>query len=260
MKSHSKINELSLFSGAGGGLLASKYMLNWRTVGYVEQNSYCQHVIRQRILDGHLDDAPIYGDIRTFIDSGCAGLYRGITDVISAGFPCQPFSRAGKKQCEKDARNKWPETSKCIEIIRPQAIQLENVAGLVTNGYINTVFSDLASLRYDFRYDVLPAAAYGADHLRKRLWVIAYASGIGLETAGRYFRNGSKVRCKWPGRASPPKIDVIDRVNRHTEPPFLRKYDGVASWVDRIKAIGNGQHSGVAAGVWTDLTESIYTG
>lgn len=175
----------------------------------------------------------------------------------------QPVSRAShlaeqeKKQGEKDARNKWPETSKCIEIIRPQAIQLENVAGLVTNGYINTVFSDLARLRYDFRYDVLPAAAYGADHLRKRLWVIAYASGVGLETAGCYFRNGSKVRCKWPGSASPPKIDAIDRVNRHPEPPFLRKYDGVASWMDRIKAIGNGQHPGVAAGAWTDLTESI---
>jgi len=87
------MNELSLFTGAGGGLLGTK-LLGWNPIGYVEWDDYCQRVIAQRIKDGFLPDAPIFGDIKTFIDSGCAELYRGVTDVISAGFPCQPFSVA----------------------------------------------------------------------------------------------------------------------------------------------------------------------
>ena len=82
--------ELSLFSGAGGGLLASK-LLEWRTVGYVEFNEYCQRVIAARIADGHLDPAPIFGDIRAFIADGYAASYSGMVDVVSGGFPCQPF-------------------------------------------------------------------------------------------------------------------------------------------------------------------------
>ena len=91
------MRELSLFSGAGGGLLGTK-LLGWEPIGYVEWDDYCQRVIAARIRDGYLPNAPIFGDIKAFIDSGCAELYRGITDVISAGFPCQPFSVAGKRK------------------------------------------------------------------------------------------------------------------------------------------------------------------
>ena len=88
------MNELSLFSGAGGGLLATQHLLGFNTIGYVEYDNYCQQVIAQRIKDGFLHNAPIFTDIRAFIDSGCAELYRGVTDVVAAGFPCQPFSVA----------------------------------------------------------------------------------------------------------------------------------------------------------------------
>ena len=83
------MNELSLFSGAGGGVLASK-LLNWRTIGYVEWDEYCQKVIAQRIKDKLYERAPIFTDVREFIESGAARQYRGFVDVVSAGFPCQP--------------------------------------------------------------------------------------------------------------------------------------------------------------------------
>ena len=89
------MNELSLFSGAGGWLLGTK-LLGWRCIGYVEINEYCQKVLAARIKDGYLDRAPIFGDIRGF-NTHWAGRYRGLCDVLTAGFPCQPFSTAGKQ-------------------------------------------------------------------------------------------------------------------------------------------------------------------
>lgn len=91
------MRELSLFSGAGGGLLGTK-IIGWRTVGYVEIEDYCQRVIKQRIEDGIFDNAPIFSDIRTFNSEGYAEQYKGVVDVISAGFPCQPHSICGKRR------------------------------------------------------------------------------------------------------------------------------------------------------------------
>ena len=91
------MNELSLFSGAGGGLLGTM-LLGFRPIGYVEWDDYCQRVLAARIRDGFLSDAPIFGDIKTFISDGYAASYTGLVDVITAGFPCQPFSVAGKRK------------------------------------------------------------------------------------------------------------------------------------------------------------------
>ncbi len=82
----SHLRELSLFSGSGGGLLGTK-LLGWRAVGYVEFNEYCQRVLQQRIRDGLLDDAPIFGDVREFVEGGFAEAYRGRVDVVTGGFP-----------------------------------------------------------------------------------------------------------------------------------------------------------------------------
>ncbi len=95
------MRELSLFTGAGGGLLGT-HLLGWEPCGYVEFNSYCQQVIAARIRDGYMRAAPIFCDVREFVQSGAAEQYRGIADVVSAGFPCQPFSVAGKQAAEND--------------------------------------------------------------------------------------------------------------------------------------------------------------
>lgn len=194
--------ELSLFTGAGGGLLATR-LLGWRTVGYVEFDDYCQRVIRQRITDGCLDDAPIFGDVRAFVSSGYAAAYQGLVDVITAGFPCQPFSVAGKRAGAADDRDMWPATQNAICAVRPRYVCLKNVPGLhavirsnayepVGGGwiiprftahriertpYIGRVLSELAEAGYRPGWDGLSAAEVGAPHGRDRTWFVANAHG-----------------------------------------------------------------------------------
>ena len=171
------MNSLSLFSGAGGGLLAEKYILNWRSIGYVEYNTYCQKVIAQRIKDGFLDEAPIFGDINGFIESGAAKKYKGFVDVVTGGFPCQPFSVAGKRKAQDDSRNLWPQTLTVLCDVRPRFALLENVPGLLSvngGGYFAQILADLAESGFDARWCVLGADDVGAPHRRKRLWILAY--------------------------------------------------------------------------------------
>ena len=169
------MNELSLFSGGGGGLIATKHLLNWKTIGYVEFDDYPQKVIAQRINDGLLDNAPIYGDIRTFISDGYAERYQGMVDVITAGFPCQPFSVAGTKKGANDDRNMWPATCRTIEIVRPKYALLENVPGLISCGYLGNILQDLSEIGYDAKWQTLSAKETGACHKRERLWIVANA-------------------------------------------------------------------------------------
>ncbi|RPH75524.1 DNA cytosine methyltransferase [bacterium] len=165
------MNELSLFSGAGGGLLGTM-LLGFRPIGYVEWDDYCQRVLAARIRDGILPDAPIFGDIKTFINSGCAELYRGVTDVITAGFPCQPFSVAGKQKGADDERNMWPLTATVIGIVKPRFVLLENVPGV--RSYLPVVVRDLRRLGYEVsRPLILGADDVGAPHRRKRVWIHA---------------------------------------------------------------------------------------
>ena len=169
------MKELSLFSGAGGGVLGTK-LLGWEAIGYVEYNEYCQQVIAQRIEDGCLDNAPIFSDVNAFISEGYADAYKGMVGVISAGFPCQPFSVAGKKAAKDDPRNCWPQTLDIIRRVRPRYCLLENVGGLLSrkHGYFETILKDLAESGYDAWWKVISAAEVGAPHKRDRLWIVAY--------------------------------------------------------------------------------------
>lgn len=170
------MRELSLFSGAGGGLLGTK-LLGWKHCGYVEFNDYCQRVIAQRIKDGILDEAPIFGDIRAFIREGYAESYQGMVDVVTGGFPCQPFSLAGKRRGADDERNMWPETIEAIRVIRPRFVLLENNPGI--EPYLPVVFSDLRRAHYCVHPPAyIAAAAMGAGHLRKRIWIYAHLDPV----------------------------------------------------------------------------------
>ena len=176
------MNELSLFSGAGGGCLGSK-LLGHRIIGYVEWDDYCQQVLAARIADGHLDNAPIFTDVREFLESGAAEQYRGIADVVTAGFPCQPFSNAGKRDVN-DSRNMWPATIEVVRRVRPAFCYFENVPGLLSAAvddesgrpvqYFGTVLRDLAESGYSARWRVLSAAEVGAPHKRDRLWIFGH--------------------------------------------------------------------------------------
>lgn len=172
--------QISLFSGALGGDLASVYLLGWRPVLYVECNEYRQRIIQQRIKDGLMPDAPIWGDIRTLgqtVLKPYKELAKKHSVVITAGFPCQPFSHAGKRRGADDERNMWPETIRVIREVRPRFAFLENVPGLLTSGYFGTILGDLAESGYDARWRMLSAAELGAPHRRDRLWIVAYTQG-----------------------------------------------------------------------------------
>ena len=238
------MRELSLFTGAGGGLLGTK-LLGWNHVGYVEFNEYCQKVIAQRIADGHLDRAPIFTDVREFVQSGAAEQYRGIADVVSGGFPCQPFSVAGSRKAEDDSRNMWPATADIIRIVRPARVLLENVPGLLGFDYAKSIFADLAEMGYVGRYGVISAADVGAPHKRERLWVIANAKcqrlprsrslGESSDTAQGDYREADRLVDAFQGKAL----------------PFVcRSHDGDANRVDRLKAIGNAQVPACVVKAW----------
>jgi len=172
------MKELSLFSGAGGGVLGTQ-LLGWETIGYVEYNEYCQRVIRQRIEDGCLDNAPIFSDVNAFISEGYADAYKDMVGVISSGFPCQPFSVAGKKAAKDDPRNCWPQTLDIIRRVRPRYCLLENVGGLLSrkHRYFETILKDLAESGYDAWWKVISAAEVGGPHKRDRLWIVAHSNG-----------------------------------------------------------------------------------
>ncbi len=165
------LRELSLFTGAGGGLLAGR-LLGFRTVCYVEFNPYCIEVLKARIADGHLCDAPIWDDIKTFNGRPWAGQ----VDIITAGFPCSPFSIAGKQKGEDDPRNMWPDTIRVIREVRPEWCFLENVPALLagTHGYFGRILADLAKIGYCVAWRIFSARDAGAPHLRKRLWVLGH--------------------------------------------------------------------------------------
>jgi DNA (cytosine-5)-methyltransferase 1 len=285
------MNELSLFSGVGGGLLATKHLLNWNTIGYVEFNKYCQQVLEERIKEGGmLDEAPIFGDIRSFISEGYAEAYKGLVDVISAGFPCQPFSVAGAQLAKDDARNMWPYTMETIRIVRPTRCLLENVPGLLSrkHRYFETILKDLAEGGYDAIWKVISASELGAPHKRDRLFIVADAQHLRLHETkipkGFTSRsNGDKERaqstiqfegCREQHEelANPDsergRLRKTDRQDAEdawqsprrseyrywdTEPNVGRVANGVASRLDRLKACGNGQVPAVVATAWEIL-------
>ena len=169
------MNELALFAGAGGGILGA-HLLGWRTICAVEKEPYCREVLLRRQRDGMLPLFPIWDDCNTFDGRP----WRGLVDVVTAGFPCQPFSFGGKQDAEQDSRDGWPATIRILGEVKPRFALLENVPGLLSwsHGYFGRILGGLAEIGYDAVWDCLPASAVGAPHRRDRLWVLAYPSGI----------------------------------------------------------------------------------
>ena len=224
------------------------HLLGWEPIGYVEWNKYCQQVIAARVRDGFLPVAPIFTDVREFVQSGAAREYRGFADVVTAGFPCQPFSVAGKQQGADDERNMWPATRDVIRDVQPESVLLENVRGLIPAGYLGTVIGDLADLGYVGKWGVISAGATGADHERERLWIVAHSERIGQQKQGRRinaFRSTPEAYRQTTG--------LVNAVRGSALPYVCREHDGLAFGVERLTALGNGQVPIVAATAWRVL-------
>ena len=201
-----ELRELSLFSGYGGLSLGLRLAnLNVRTVAYVEWDRYPQEVLKARIRDGFLDDAPIWGDISTFRGEQ----FRGLVQIISAGFPCPPFSVAGLGRGADDKRNLWPETLRVIREVRPSIVILENVPGILTASrkrgtpsYGAVVVGELAEEGYVVRWETLGADDVGAPHRRKR-WLC-----IGVLADSRCDPEGSSAGSEQGIRGRPQRCSL----------------------------------------------------
>lgn len=138
------------------------------TVGQCEIDDYCT-----RVLGKHWPGVPRWRDIRdvTAESVRAAGIER--VDLVSGGFPCQPFSTAGKRRGKADDRYLWPEMLRVIQEIRPRWVLGENVAGFVNMG-LDDALSDLETEGYETGAFVIPACAVGAPHRRDRVWIVAY--------------------------------------------------------------------------------------
>lgn len=166
------LRECALFAGAGGGLLAGR-LLGWQTVRAVELNPYRRQVLLRRQWDGLLDVFPIWDDIGTFDGRP----WRGAVDLLTAGFPCQPFSQAGRRRGADDPKNQWPGTSRIIREVEPPLAFLENTPGLLADRYFGAILGELAESGYDTWWDCVPASSFGANHQRDRLWILAVRRG-----------------------------------------------------------------------------------
>ena len=164
------INNLSFCSGVGGLELGLDLAFgNIRTVCHVEGEAYAASILAQKMEEGTLHDAPIWDNVRTFD----AKPWRGRVHSISGGFPCQPFSQAGKQLAENDPRHLWPEFTRIIGEVRPKFIFLENVPGVVKLA-APTIFTDLAEMGYSASWCVIKASDVGALHHRARWFCLAW--------------------------------------------------------------------------------------
>jgi DNA (cytosine-5)-methyltransferase 1 len=182
------MNHGSLFSGIGGFDLAAQWM-GWNNVFHVERDPFCRQVLAH-----HFPESQSFDDVKTFN----ATPFRGRVSVISGGFPCQPFSAAGKRAGTSDNRYLWPEMFRIIREARPTYVVAENVRGLISwnEGLVlDTVCADLEGEGYEVFPVVLPAASVNAPHRRDRIWIVAYRPDSRREDRAEQHR-----RCETPSR------------------------------------------------------------
>jgi len=175
---------LDLFSGIGGFSLGAEYN-NIETIGFVEKDAFCQKVLRK-----HWPNVPILGDIRDVKRDTFESV-----DIVSGGFPCQPFSVAGKRRGTDDDRYLWDETIRVVSLYKPRWFVGENVEGIVNiqNGMVlRQVQDDLEKEGFEVQCGIIPASGIGAWHQRKRVWIIAHSNSNRESRCSQYVQEGSR--------------------------------------------------------------------
>lgn len=255
---------LDLFSGIGGFKLAAQWA-GFRTIGFCERESFCQKLLKQ-----HWPEIPIFDDICNLDGSQFYGV-----DLLTGGFPCQPFSQAGKRRGKADDRYLWPEMLRVIKESKPRWIIGENVAGLDGLG-LDDCISDLESIGYEVAPPFeIPACAVDAKHIRNRVWIVAH-SGRNRSDGRRECEGGGPCDCRRIESEWKPEAAAIERCSEAladasgsgceefnspresdsqgfssggitegwrewpTEPQLGRVADGVSNRSHRLKGLGNG--------------------
>lgn len=196
---------LSLFSGIGGMDLAS-YWAGIHTAAFCEKEHFCQNVLRN-----HWPNVPIYDDVKKITKEQL--MRDGVItnkekiDIITGGFPCQPFSIAGKQKSKGDDRYLWPEMHRIIRELKPNWVVGENVVGIVKLA-LDDILTDLEKEGYTCRTFVFPVAAVGAPHQRQRVWIVAYSNS---------FRQQQRTQESEDLPAVQEDTSIIDQFNRSGE-------------------------------------------
>lgn len=278
------MNGLSLCAGIGGLDLGLHLAVpGYRTVCYVEIEPYPQDILLARMADGILDRAPIWGDLKQF--DGWP--WRGLVDIVHGGYPCQPFSVAGKRACADDPRHLWPDIDRIVRECEPEWCFFENVAGHLTLGF-DVVARDLEAMGYRVAAGLFTATEVGAPHRRQRLFILAHARHLSkgrasgrVEAEGGWALGQSSGPDAPVGHADDPRLegrreperespdewaawppgpeerDRWARVPEELEPAVCRVAHGLPHRVDRLKALGNAAVPAVAALAWCALRERI---
>ena len=225
-----------LFAGIGGFALAAQ-RVGLETKWMVEIDEFCRKVYAK-----HFPDVKQYGDIKEVETLP-------YVDLLTGGFPCQPFSVVGRREGTRDDRYLWPDMLRIIRAVNPRWVVAENVPGIDDKTYmvLDTVLDDLESSGYQAVPIEIPACAVGAPHLRQRVWIVAYTRRTGRQQESRgtpcdeetnggerrfilqqdkdYIADGN-VQIAWP--PGPSGVSQIPRVAH-----------GIPARVDRLKALGN---------------------
>ena len=210
---------LDLFSGIGGFALAARWA-GYQTIAFCEQDRFCQ-----RVLERHWPEVPCVEDVHDLDGKD----YEGVT-LLTGGFPCQPFSHAGKRRGKDDDRAIGGEMVRIISEARPAWVLGENVSGFETMG-LDDMLSDLESLGYACQTFIIPACALNAPHRRDRVWIIAHAANT----------NDSLGRASGGRSSEQPRGSDCRMVRRswESESGICRVANGIPSRMDRLKGLGN---------------------
>jgi DNA (cytosine-5)-methyltransferase 1 len=268
---------LDLFSGIGGFSYAGEKLVGgYETVAFCEYDKHAQKVLRK-----HWPDTEIIDDVRELAND--ADRFRGLVDIVVGGYPCQPFSQAGKRLGDQDDRHLWPAMLAVIEKVRPTWVCGENVNGHIAMG-VDTVLSDLEAANYTARTFVIPAVAADAPHRRDRCWIVAHtnsnakpdgtvneqrlerATVVG-DTNSKGFRgtHNNKSVSKWVQREFSQPSDTLAarRKSRRQatqfwepEPAVGRVANGIPGRVHRLKQLGNSIVPQVAARILWAIKEA----
>ncbi len=229
------ISILDLFSGIGGFSLAGKWC-GFETIQFVEKDEFCQKVLMK-----NFPGIPIHDDIKTFN-------YCNKVNLLTGGFPCQPFSIAGKRKGILDERYLWNEMLRVIRQSNPNWIIAENVSGIVEME-LDNIINDLEGEGYKAKSFIIPACAANAPHRRDRLWIIANLNEFRCDNGITYWKERSiqdnkkwdieKIQSEWE------KLKPISWKTNKAEDWFQynarigRGNNGISNRVHRIKSLGN---------------------